>query len=63
MAQRCDLCGKAPQGGNRVSHAHNLTKRRWMPNLQQVRVMKGRTKVRMRLCTRCIRTGAVLKAP
>ncbi|MGC1371544.1 MAG: bL28 family ribosomal protein, partial [Candidatus Sulfotelmatobacter sp.] len=29
MAQQCDICGKKPQSGNRISHAHNVTKRRW----------------------------------
>ena len=35
MAQRCDICGKGPQFGNRVSHAHNVTHRRFNPNLQR----------------------------
>ena len=43
MAQRCDVCGKGPQFGNRVSHAHNVTSRRFNPNLQRVRaVLEGR---------------------
>ena len=42
MAQRCDVCGKGPLFGNRVSHAHNVTHRRFNPNLQRVRaVLKG----------------------
>ena len=36
---RCDICNKGPIYGNRVSHAHNLTRRRWNPNLQRVRVL------------------------
>ena len=36
MAQRCDICGKGPQFGNRISHAHNVTHRRFNPNLQSV---------------------------
>ena len=39
MAQRCDICGKGPQFGNRVSHAHNVTHRRFNPNLQRVRAV------------------------
>ena len=42
MAQRCDICGKGPQFGNRVSHAHNVTHRRFNPNLQRVRAVIGR---------------------
>ena len=41
MAKMCEVCGKAPVFGNRVSHAHNVSSRRWMPNLQRVRVMVG----------------------
>jgi len=61
MARRCDICGKGVQHGQNVSHAHNVTKRRWEVNLQTVRaVVAGRPK-RLRACTRCIRTGAVEK--
>ena len=62
MAKVCDLCGRGPMFGNRVSHAHNITKRRWNINLQSVRaVVKGATK-RVRVCTSCIRNGKVQKA-
>jgi large subunit ribosomal protein L28 len=62
MAKRCDICGKGPLVGNHVSHAHNLTKRRWLPNLQKVRALvDGRVK-RILVCTRCIRSGKVVKA-
>jgi len=62
MAKVCEVCGKKPSFGNNVSHAHNITKRRWLPNLQRVRVLvKGQPK-RMMVCTSCIRAGKVLKA-
>ncbi len=62
MSRKCDICGKAIQRGHRVSHAHNLSKRVWEPNLQSVRAsVDGRT-VRVLVCTRCIRSGAVVKA-
>ncbi len=62
MARRCEICGKGPIVGHNVSHAHNLTKRRWLPNLQRVRVkVNGQTK-RMRVCTECIRSGRIQKA-
>lgn len=62
MAMRCEICGKGPVVGRRVSHAHNVTARRFEPNLQPVRaVVNGATK-RMRVCTRCIRSGKVVKA-
>ena len=61
MAQRCDICGKGPQFGSRISHAHNVTARRFNPNLQRMRaVVAGRQK-RVRVCTRCLRSGKVHK--
>ena len=61
MSRRCDICGKGPVVGNKVSHAHNLSKRRWLPNLQRVRVQdKGRTR-QIVVCTGCIRSGRVQK--
>ncbi|MEO8097765.1 MAG: 50S ribosomal protein L28 [Acidobacteriota bacterium] len=62
MAKVCEMCGRGPMFGNRVSHAHNVTKRRWNLNLQSVKaVVKGASK-RVRVCTSCIRNGKVLKA-
>ena len=39
MARTCDLCGKGPKYGNHISHAHNVTKRRWNPNLRHVHAL------------------------
>jgi large subunit ribosomal protein L28 len=62
MARVCDVCGRGPQFGHRISHAHNVTKRRWNLNLQSVRaVVNGATK-RLRVCTSCIRSGKIQKA-
>lgn len=61
MAQRCDICGKGPQFGNRVSHAHNVTHRRFNPNLQRVRAVINGTHRRLRVCTRCLRSAKVVK--
>lgn len=62
MAQRCDVCGKGPLFGNRVSHAHNVTNRRFNPNLQKVRaVLDNGTHRRIKVCTRCLRAGKVKK--
>ena len=36
MTRRCEITGKGPMVGNKVSHANNKTKRRWLPNLQEV---------------------------
>jgi large subunit ribosomal protein L28 len=61
MAQRCDICAKGPAVGNSVSHAHKLTRRRWMPNLVAMRIMVGGTPRRARVCTRCLKAGKVIK--
>ncbi|PIB23519.1 50S ribosomal protein L28 [Amylibacter kogurei] len=36
MSRVCELSGKSPQTGNNVSHANNKTKRRFLPNLNDV---------------------------
>ena len=62
MSKVCDICGKRPHTGNNVSHANNKTKRRFLPNLQQVRAqMPNGESRRLRVCTRCIRSDAVIK--
>ncbi len=62
MSRVCEICGKAPMVGYNVSHAHNKTKRVWYPNLQKIRVVVNGRVRRMRVCTRCIRSGRVTKA-
>ncbi len=64
MARVCYVCGKGPSTGNRVSHANNKTKRRWLPNLQSFRIQDDDgTRRRVRVCTSCISAGKVTKAP
>ena len=63
MAKVCEICGKKPMVGSNISHAHNVTKRRFKPNLQSVRAMSdGRVK-KMVVCTSCIKSGLIVKAP
>jgi large subunit ribosomal protein L28 len=62
MAKTCEICKKKPGTGNKVSHANNRTKRRWMPNLQTVRAQTPTGVHRIRVCTRCLRSGKVKKA-
>jgi len=62
MARVCEVCGRGPLFGHRISHAHNVSNRRWNLNLQLVRaVITGATK-RIKVCTSCIRSGKVKKA-
>ena len=64
MARVCEVCGKRPSVGNKVSHSNIKTKRVWYPNLQKLRVIDGKTGAvtRKKVCTRCLRSGFVKKA-
>lgn len=62
MARVCEICGKGPRFGNNVSHAHNVTRAVWYPNLQKVRAKIGPTVRRVKVCTRCLRSGRIQKA-
>ena len=62
MSSVCEICGKGPSFGHNVSHANNKTRRVWYPNLQKVKVLKNNSVVRMKVCTRCIRSGKITKA-
>lgn len=61
MAMVCDVCGKGPMSGNNVSHAHNKNKRRFLPNLQRIRVQTPEGVKRMRVCTSCIQANKIQK--
>jgi len=62
MAFACDYCGKTRNKAHRVSHS-NIKTRKWQePNLQPVRALRAGKVVKVRACTRCIRTGIVVKA-
>ena len=63
MSKQCVICGKKPMVGNNVSHAHNLTKRRFNPNLQKVRAIHNGSVKKISVCTKCIKSGFVVKAP
>jgi large subunit ribosomal protein L28 len=62
MSKMCEICGKKPMVGNNVSHAHNVNKRRFNPNLQSVRALKNGSVKKMTVCTSCIKAGSVVKA-
>ena len=76
MSRVCEICGKGPSVGNVVVrkgspkykggiglHTTGITKRRYLPNLQTVRVSDGKGNVkRMTVCARCLKNGKVTKA-
>ncbi len=58
MSRVCELTGKGPAVGNNVSHANNKTKRRFLPNLNDVTLMSetlGRT-VKLKISSSALRT-------
>ncbi len=58
MSRRCDLTGKAPQVGHKVSHSNRKTKRRFLPNLLNVTLISdalGRS-VRLRISAHALKT-------
>jgi len=75
MARVCEVCGKGPQVGNRVqtrgkakylggvgTKITGITRRQFKPNLQKVHVTTPQgTNKTMRVCTQCLRSGAVTK--
>lgn len=74
MARVCQVCGKGPQIGNQVTtrgkakylggvgtKITGITRRQFRPNLQKVHVTENGTSKSLRVCTRCIRSGAVTK--
>lgn len=62
MAKKCISCGKKPGVGNKVSHSNIKNKRRFMPNLQKVRILIKGKPSREYVCTRCLKAGKVKKA-
>lgn len=74
MAKACDVCGKSPQIGNSITtrgkakylggvgtKVTGITRRQFKPNLQRIRVTEHGSNKTMRVCTQCIRSGAVTK--
>ena len=75
MARKCDICGKQGITGNSVSRRGapkrtggagrkitGITRRTFQPNLQRVHAVVNGARRRIRVCTRCIRSGQVTKA-
>jgi large subunit ribosomal protein L28 len=61
MARVCVICGKKPQFGHNISHSHRVTKRRFNPNLQRMRIRHAGRVRQAYVCTRCLRAGRVEK--
>jgi large subunit ribosomal protein L28 len=56
------VCAKEPWVGKQVSFSHKRSSKRWLPNIQRIRVKHGSNAKRMRVCKSCIKAGKVEKA-
>ena len=61
MSSVCQVCGKKPQFGMKLSHSHRRTPRRWNPNIQKVRAIVNGAPRRLHVCTSCLKAGKVQK--
>ncbi len=60
MARKCEICGRGPKSGNRVSHSNKKSGRWFRPNLQKVRVIMDDGSVKtIKVCMRCLKSGKV----
>jgi large subunit ribosomal protein L28 len=62
MARKCAICGRSAQTGSAISHAHNVSKRRFKINLQNVRIKTGSRIKKVLVCTKCLSANKVKKA-
>lgn len=62
MAAVCDICGRSPSFGMKVSHSHRRSPRRWTPNIQKVRALVDGSPKRVHVCTKCLKAGKVRRA-
>ncbi len=55
---KCEVCGKGPMSGHNVSFSQRKTKRQFLPNIQKTTVVQSGRRVRIHVCTRCLKTMA-----
>ncbi|MDO5695969.1 MAG: 50S ribosomal protein L28 [Eubacteriales bacterium] len=59
---KCEVCGKGAHFGNAVSHSHRRSNKIYRPNIKTVRaIVNGGTK-KVKVCTRCMKSGLVERA-
>ena len=59
---KCDVCGKGVTFGHNVSHSNRKTNRVWKPNIRRVKVVVNGSNKTVNVCSRCLRTGKVVRA-
>jgi large subunit ribosomal protein L28 len=55
MSKTCEICGKHPQSGNTVSHAHNVNKRIFYPNIRTIKAVVDGTSKKIKICMKCLK--------
>lgn len=55
MSKTCEICGKHPQSGNTISHAHNVNKRIFYPNLRTIKAIVDGTSRKLKICMKCLK--------
>ncbi len=59
---KCAICGKKNTFGIKVSHSHRRSNRTFKPNVKRVRALINGTPQRIHACTRCLRSGRVVRS-
>jgi large subunit ribosomal protein L28 len=59
---KCDICGKGVTFGIKVSHSHRRSNRAFRPNVKRVKVLVNGIPQHIYVCTRCLRSGKVVRA-
>ena len=59
---KCDICGKGVSFGIKMSHSHRRSNRTWKPNVRKVRAVVNGSVKSVYVCTRCLRSGKVVRA-
>ena len=59
---KCDFCGKGVTFGIQVSHSHRRSNRTWKPNIKRVRAIIGGTPKKVYVCSKCLKSGKVIRA-
>jgi len=62
MGKFCEVCQKRVVHGNAVSHSMRHTRRTWSPNTQRVKVLLNGVPCHQYVCTRCLKSGRVVRA-
>ncbi len=59
---KCEVCGKGVSFGIQVSHSHRRSNRMWKANIRSVKALVNGTPKKVKVCSRCLRSGKVQRA-